>query len=143
MGLPEPARQQRSRGRAVHQAAGVPQGLERHPQTHMTRREFVTHALAASAAMPAIAQASGSAQTKETTNAMPVRVGMTDWNLGQRGDITKIALAREIGLDGIQVSVQYPTDGKTPTLRDTKTQAAFVMSPRWPRFQSVIPTRTG
>jgi L-ribulose-5-phosphate 3-epimerase len=33
--------------------------------------------------------------------------------------------AREIGLDGIQVSVQYPTDGKTPTLRDPKTQAAF------------------
>ena len=56
---------------------------------------------------------------------MPVRVGMTDWNLGQRGDIAKIALAREIGLDGIQVSVQYPTDGKTPTLRDPKTQAAF------------------
>ena len=55
---------------------------------------------------------------------MRVRVGMTDWNLGQRGDITKIALAREIGLDGIQVSVQYPTDGK-PTLRDPATQAAF------------------
>ena len=91
----------------------------------MTRREFVTRALAASAAMPAIAQASGAAQAKETTNAMPVRVGMTDWNLGQRGDITKIALAREIGLDGIQVSVQYPTDGTTPTLRDTRTQAAF------------------
>ena len=50
---------------------------------------------------------------------------MTDWNLGQRGDITKIALAREIGLDGIQVSLQFPTDGKTPTLRDPKTQAAF------------------
>jgi sugar phosphate isomerase/epimerase len=49
---------------------------------------------------------------------------MTDWNLGQRGDITKIALAREIGLDGIQVSVQYPTDGK-PTVRDTKTQEQF------------------
>lgn len=93
----------------------------------MTRREFVTRALAASAAMPAIvrAQASGAAQTKETPQPVPVRVGMTDWNLGRRGDITKIALAREIGLDGIQVSVQYPTDGKTPTLRDAKTQAAF------------------
>ncbi|HET7696118.1 MAG TPA: sugar phosphate isomerase/epimerase family protein [Vicinamibacterales bacterium] len=84
----------------------------------MTRREFVTRALAASAMMPAIARA-------HTTNPIPVRVGMTDWNLGQRGDITKIALAREIGLDGIQVSVQYPTDGKTPTLRDAKTQADF------------------
>ena len=50
---------------------------------------------------------------------------MTDWNLGQRGDITKIALAREIGLDGIQVSVQYPTDGKRRRSAIPKTQAAF------------------
>jgi sugar phosphate isomerase/epimerase len=85
------------------------------------------HAVATSVVVPSIAraQASGPLQTKEATHAVPVRVGMTDWNLGQRGDITKIALAREIGLDGIQVSVQYPTDGKTPTLRDPETQAAF------------------
>jgi sugar phosphate isomerase/epimerase len=93
----------------------------------MTRRDFVKQASVASAAVPAIAhaQARGTVETKETVNPQPVRVGMTDWNLGQRGDIGKIALAREIGLDGIQVSVQYPTDGKTPTLRDPKTQAAF------------------
>jgi L-ribulose-5-phosphate 3-epimerase len=93
----------------------------------MTRRDFVKQASIASAALPAIAQAQarGPVQTKETVNPQPVRVGMTDWNLGQRGDIAKIALAREIGLDGIQVSVQYPTDGKSPTLRDPKTQAAF------------------
>jgi L-ribulose-5-phosphate 3-epimerase len=85
------------------------------------------HAVATSVAMPSIARAqvSGPLQTKEATHPVPVRVGMTDWNLGQRGDITKIALAREIGLDGIQVSVQYPTDGKAPTLRDPGTQAAF------------------
>jgi L-ribulose-5-phosphate 3-epimerase len=85
------------------------------------------HAVATSVAVPSIAraQASGPVQTKEATHPVPVRVGMTDWNLGQRGDITKIALAREIGLDGIQVSVQYPTDGKAPTLRDPGTQAAF------------------
>jgi len=82
--------------------------------------------IAASVAVPSIvrAQASGPVGTKEALYPVPVRVGMTDWNLGQRGDITKIALAREIGLDGIQVSVQYPTDG-TPTLRDSGTQAAF------------------
>ena len=93
----------------------------------MTRRDFVKQASIASAAVPTIAQAQGRepVQTKETNNPQPVRIGMTDWNLGQRGDITKIALAREIGLDGIQVSVQYPTDGKTPTVRDPKTQAAF------------------
>ena len=93
----------------------------------MTRRDFVKQASVATAAVPAIAQAQGrgAVETKETLNPQPVRVGMTDWNLGQRGDIAKIALAREIGLDGIQVSVQYPTDGKTPTLRDAKTQEAF------------------
>src|ERR671924_156557 len=55
---------------------------------------------------------------------LPLRIGMTDWNLGRRGDITKIALAREIGLDGIQVSLTFPTDG-SPHLREPKTQADF------------------
>ena len=93
----------------------------------MTRRDFVKQAGVASAALPAIAQAQAPrpCRRRKRSNPLPVRVGMTDWNLGQRGDITKIALAREIGLDGIQVSVQYPTDGKSPTLRDPKTQAAF------------------
>jgi len=97
----------------------------------MTRREFMTRAIAASAALPAIAQAQAQERNAQQTtskaqvNPVRVRVGMTDWNLGQRGDIAKIALAREIGLDGIQVSVQYPVDGKTPTLRDPATQAAF------------------
>ena len=92
----------------------------------MTRREFVTKAAIASAAVPAAALAASTAlpQTKGTVNPLRVRVGMTDWNLGQRGDITKVALAREIGLDGIQVSLQFPTDG-SPTLRDAATQAAF------------------
>jgi L-ribulose-5-phosphate 3-epimerase len=93
----------------------------------MTRRDFVKQAAIAPAAVPAMAgaQSAAPAPTRETVNPVPVRVGMTDWNLGQRGEIAKIALAREIGLDGIQVSVQYPTDGQTPTLRDPKTQAAF------------------
>ena len=94
----------------------------------MTRRDFVKQAAIASAAMPAIGQTrqgTGAVQTNEVVNPVPVRVGMTDWNLGQRGDISKIALAREIGLDGIQVSLQFPTDGKTPHLRDPATQAAF------------------
>jgi L-ribulose-5-phosphate 3-epimerase len=108
----------------------------------MTRRELLKRAIAASAALPPLALArernsqlptpnaqqtpnSQGLTPKSKVNPVRVRVGMTDWNLGQRGDITKIALAREIGLDGIQVSVQYPTDGKTPTLRDPATQAAF------------------
>src|SRR5919112_155497 len=91
----------------------------------ISRRDFVKQAAMASAAVPALAQSPAPAPSKEAANPLPVRVGMTDWNLGQRGDITKITLAREIGLDGIQVSVQYPTDGSTPTLRDSRTQAAY------------------
>jgi L-ribulose-5-phosphate 3-epimerase len=93
----------------------------------MSRRDFVKQAAIVSATAPGFARAEAQSpvQTKEPLNPQPVRVGMTDWNLGQRGDISKIALAREIGLDGIQVSVQYPTDGKSPTLRDAKTQAAY------------------
>lgn len=94
----------------------------------ISRRDFVKQAAAASAVMPvalAAQDAKAPVQSKVPGNPVPVRVGMTDWNLGQRGDITKIALARQIGLDGIQVSVQYPTDPKEPTLRDAKTQTAF------------------
>jgi L-ribulose-5-phosphate 3-epimerase len=92
----------------------------------VNRRQFVTRAAMVSAALPAFAQAQPASQgtTARAPNPIPVRVGMTDWNLGRRGDISKIALAREIGLDGIQVSVTYPTDD-TPTLRDPTTQAAF------------------
>jgi sugar phosphate isomerase/epimerase len=103
--------------------------MGRYPEIVMTRREFVTRAIAAAAALPALAltreQDSQLPSPRSQVNPVRVRVGMTDWNLGQRGDIAKIALAREIGLDGIQVSVQYPTDAKTPTLRDPATQAAF------------------
>lgn len=91
----------------------------------LTRRDFVKHAaLVPAAATLAQGRDRAPLETKETVNPLPVRVGMTDWNLGRRGDILKITLAREIGLDGIQVSVQYPTDG-SPTLRDPHTQAAF------------------
>jgi sugar phosphate isomerase/epimerase len=87
----------------------------------ITRRDFVRTA-AASAAVPALAHAQ--APNAPAPAPLPLRIGMTDWNLGKRGDITKVALARQIGLDGIQVSLQFPTDG-SPTLRDSKTQAEF------------------
>ena len=92
----------------------------------MTRREFVQRTTAGIVAgsAPLVHPASGTA-AQQPPHPIPIRIGMTDWNLGQRGDIGKIALAREIGLDGIQVSVQYPTDGRTPTLRDAATQTAF------------------
>jgi L-ribulose-5-phosphate 3-epimerase len=79
----------------------------------------VKHATVASVAAPLLPRAQTS-----SSSTLPLRIGMTDWNLGKRGDITKIALARQIGLDGIQVSLIFPTDD-SPHLREPKTQAAF------------------
>ena len=90
----------------------------------INRRDFVKQAAVASAAVaPAFAREQAPAPAPAAA-ALPLKIGMTDWNLGQRGDITKIALARQIGLDGIQVSLQFPEDG-SPSLRDMKTQAEF------------------
>ncbi|MGI8783774.1 MAG: sugar phosphate isomerase/epimerase family protein [Acidobacteriota bacterium] len=87
----------------------------------MSRRNFVRQATIASVAVPGLARAQAQAPAADP---LPIRVGMTDWNLGKRGDVTKVALARQIGLDGIQVSLTFPTDD-SPHLRDPKTQAAF------------------
>ena len=84
----------------------------------LSRRDFVNAALAA-ATVPRLADAQGA-----TAAPLPIRVGMTDWNLGQRGDVAKVALARQVGLDGIQVSLTFPTDDG-PHLRDPRVQAQF------------------
>ena len=85
----------------------------------LSRRDFVKHAAVASAAAARFAPARAAAAVP-----LPIRVGMTDWNLGKRGDVAKVALARQIGLDGIQVSLTFPTDD-SPHLRDSKVQAQF------------------
>jgi sugar phosphate isomerase/epimerase len=83
------------------------------------RRNFMT-----GAALGAAATAAAAGHADEGTTGLPVRVGMTDWNLGQRGDISKISLAREIGLDGIQISLMFPEDGSLH-LRDPIVQEQF------------------
>lgn len=104
-----------------------------HDTRGVSRRAFVTGAAALAAvpgasawSQPAATPASAPATTPTGSEPapVPIRIGMTDWNLGQRGDITKVALARQIGLDGIQVSLQFPEDGSLH-LRDPKIQAAF------------------
>jgi L-ribulose-5-phosphate 3-epimerase len=91
----------------------------------MTRRDFVRRAAAVTAAASVSGLRPAGAQVAlPATGTLPVRVGMTDWNLGKRGDVSKFALARQIGLDGIQVSLVFPTDD-SPQLRDPRTQAAF------------------
>lgn len=100
----------------------------------INRREFVRQGALASAVVPALGQTPVQGQAPapgqqtpaqgSAADVLPIRVGMTDWNLGKRGDISKVALARQIGLDGIQVSLTFPTDD-SPHLRQPETQAAF------------------
>jgi len=101
----------------------------------LKRRQFLTSSAAvAAAAFAAVTGAEGAkketkptpaeAPAKPVSDTTPIRIGMTDWNLGQRGNTEKVALARKIGLDGIQVSILYPEDG-SPHLRCTKKQAEY------------------
>ena len=85
----------------------------------LNRRDFMKHATVASAAAARFAHGQAAAAVP-----LPIRVGMTDWNLGKRGDVAKVALARQIGLDGIQVSLTFPTDD-SPHLRDSRVQTQF------------------
>jgi len=68
----------------------------------VNRRDFMKTAAAGALATAGV----GSARAADD-QGLPVRVGMTDWDLGQRGDLSKFALARTIGLDGIQVSLIF------------------------------------
>ena len=55
-----------------------------------------------------------------------LRIGVTDWNLKQTGQIEAIALAKQLGFDGVQVSLgRKPVDDKLP-MDDAAKQAQFV-----------------
>lgn len=91
----------------------------------INRRDFIAGAATAAAAGAGKLMAQGSMSKAGGTDEdrLPLRIGMTDWNLGERGVVEKLALARQIGLDGVQVSILYPEDGLH--LRDPKLQAAY------------------
>ena len=91
----------------------------------VNRRDFMKQTAVASAALPVLGRGQTPAAPSAPRGSLPIRIGMTDWNLGKRGDVTKITLARQIGLDGIQVSLIFPTDDTTPHLRDPKVQAQY------------------
>lgn len=89
-----------------------------------TRRTFLT----ASAALAATGVVAGSEEQDQMDSSgleqRPLRIGMTDWNLGERGVTEKIKLASQIGLDGIQVSILYPEDG-SPHLHSLDLQKEY------------------
>jgi len=87
------------------------------------RRDFIT-ASAAAAAVAASGLDVKAQEAEADLEQRPMRIGMTDWNLGERGVIEKIKLANKIGLDGIQVSILFPED-ESMHLRSLEKQKEF------------------
>ena len=55
-----------------------------------------------------------------------LRIGVTDWNLKQTGKLEAVGLAKQLGFDGVQVSLgRTPVDGKLP-LDDAALQAQYI-----------------
>jgi sugar phosphate isomerase/epimerase len=51
------------------------------------------------------------------------KIGACDWSIGKRGQIEALAVARDIGLDGVQVSFSAPGEGQD--LRDAAVRQAY------------------
>jgi L-ribulose-5-phosphate 3-epimerase len=82
----------------------------------MQRRTFL-----AGAACAAAGSVSGLAR-----GGAKLQIGVTDWNLRLTGKLEAVALARQLGFDGVQVSLgRKPVDGKLP-LADPSLQAKYV-----------------
>ena len=66
-----------------------------------TRREFLT-ATAAGVAATLGSRSLARARARATAK---FKVGITDWNLDLEGDPRAVALAKELGFDGVQISL--------------------------------------
>ncbi|MGH9675004.1 MAG: sugar phosphate isomerase/epimerase family protein [Bryobacteraceae bacterium] len=77
------------------------------------RREFLLAAAALAPALPARGLAG-------------LRIGVTDWNLRQTGRTEAVALAKQLGFEGVEVSLgRRPVDGKLP-LDNAEAQARYL-----------------
>ena len=90
--------------------------------TPYTRRQMLQHAAAAAAGMTGLSACSTWPEQKTATQGF--RIGVCDWNLGKQADPDCFAVARDIGLDGVQVSLG--TQANNMHLRKPKMQAAYL-----------------
>jgi sugar phosphate isomerase/epimerase len=81
----------------------------------MTRRTFLQSAVGAAAAAAPLAAAKAKLQ-----------IGVTDWNLHQTGKIEAVALAKQLGFDGVQVSLGRKPEGDKLPLANPDVQARYV-----------------
>src|SRR2546427_1809774 len=61
-----------------------------------------------------------------TARSRGLKIGVTDWNLRLTGKVEAVALAKQVGFDGVQVSLgRKPVNGKLP-LDDAAVQQAYL-----------------
>lgn len=68
--------------------------------------------------------------------ALPVKIGVTDWNLRQEAKLEAVALAHKLGFDGVEISIGVGTESLP--LSDPAAQKAYVEEGR--RLQFPIPS---
>src|SRR5262245_28047863 len=66
-----------------------------------TRRTFLGQSAFGAAALAVLGSPGWAAALRRTN----IKVGVTDWNLAQEGKIGSFALAKEAGIEGVQVSL--------------------------------------
>jgi len=91
----------------------------------MTRRQLLKAGIGTAAGL-ALAAESRRAGAQAAHPTPGVRVGMCDWNLGKTGQVDAISLAQEVGLDGVEVSIDFPGPGQH--LRDEKMQRQYLVA---------------
>ncbi|MEQ9437925.1 MAG: sugar phosphate isomerase/epimerase family protein [Cyclobacteriaceae bacterium] len=89
--------------------------------TTYSRRRMLQRS-ASAAGLAALAPLSTLFAREKTT----YRVGVCDWSIGKHSDVGALVLAKEIGLDGVQISLGTPTNNMH--LRQKKIQQAYLKS---------------
>ena len=90
--------------------------------TQVTRRQFLQRAAATAAGMTVLA--GGCSWSREQSDTQGYRIGVCDWNLGKRADPGCFAVAKDIGLDGVQVSLG--TEADDMQLRKPEIQTTYL-----------------
>ena len=88
-----------------------------------SRRAFLKHSMLVS-----LATTSPWINTLAAPTNPPYLFGACDWSIGKTSDVTSFALAKEIGLDGLQISLGQASNNMH--LREPERQQAFLKASR-------------
>lgn len=74
------------------------------------------------------ASLAGAQPNRPQTGGLPVRLGVCDWTIGKTGDPAALALAGELGLEGVQVSLT--SAGENLAMKSKSLQRAYLDAAR-------------